>query len=347
MGAFYHIQALTFRDKPVKARVKSEHLLRSDSSSAASPTAPHPYYFQGSPGLIPSVGVPQMNAPPWVYQGGGMGPSPSHNNQDNRGRGRRSGGERDPRGGAQGPRDQQPGLGGPRVNNNGTKFNDDKTQHRGVPVDADRKGGKNRKGGRKQSESKPTLHVAVNAPQLSPQNFPPLPSNSRFPQLKSGYTQEFKKFSKEEILKIVQGVTELSKPTGVPEDCGVVLEKPVTDLQLSKESPDEPRPRRGSFKRNRKNSRSAEEKHAIVAPANLPATASNPQEPKADDGGNKANKEDKGIADSVDPEKEKATIDPKLHVEVPPVPVAPLISSLAVSGPSYADIIRSASPKIV
>lgn len=84
-----------------------------------------------------------------------------------------------------------------------------------------------------------TYSFTVIVPQLNQQHFPSLPSPSGRPNkasFKSGYTADFRRFTKDDILKIINTVQDVnSRPASViVAEPGVVEAKPNPTLEISK-----------------------------------------------------------------------------------------------------------------
>jgi hypothetical protein len=84
--------------------------------------------------------------------------------------------------------------------------------------------------------------LTVIVPQLNQQHFPSLPSpSSRLTKasFKSGYTTDFRKFTKDDILRIIHTVQDVTTrpPTVIVAEPGVVEQKPNTELEIVRAPP--------------------------------------------------------------------------------------------------------------
>lgn len=238
LAAYDQCQLETFRGTPIKARIKSENLLKNFLPTQA-PEAqqqpsvfmpPHPGFGFGPtavPMPYPYMMPPNFSRPPM------MGPNT------------------DPYGvpGMLGPQSQPigmmavPGLppdmaGKGQANAKGGKGAGKAGYfggrgRGGVPGVAGGKGGKDGTEGRgAQKRGSQNGQKLQNPPKLSQSDFPPLPSSS--PQ-SGGYTGTFKRYQKEEIISILSGLAKQtqggSSPPALP-ICACVAEEPINTLEL-------------------------------------------------------------------------------------------------------------------
>jgi len=68
---------------------------------------------------------------------------------------------------------------------------------------------------------------------LSPSNFPPLPSAKK----QSGYSHEFQKWTKDEIVGIISSMKEVLKPEDLPAGSQLILEQTNTQLEITRPYP--------------------------------------------------------------------------------------------------------------
>lgn len=196
------ISGKTFKDSPIKARLKFENTFRNILAST-----------------VMAATAPQPPAVPYAYAPGYATYPPGQRQRDgNYGGGFKRGGHRGGTGGRrrdynkEGSKDGQRGEGQRRYTKGGSLKNEPQQQQRR----------------RKGSEG------ASSAPPLGPANFPPLSpaSDKTF-----GFEGPFQKYSKQEMIDIIKTVAETSKPEDMPADCKVVAVNANLDLEVLKPFP--------------------------------------------------------------------------------------------------------------
>lgn len=194
--AYDYVQTATFRDKAIKARIKSENLLKSFiPNSGGEPAANHPSLGslpKGFPGFMPQMPIPM----PYPFLMSRHPPFPQPYLQDFQGMGHLDG--RGYRGRGRGP--PFPGRG----------------PH-----------------GRAGRSGPGTPPVKPATPKLGPQDFPPLPSSST---PTTGYDREFTKWAKQDIIDVLTGLQkeDVPKPTALPANCPAVASAQVKELELTR-----------------------------------------------------------------------------------------------------------------
>jgi len=68
--------------------------------------------------------------------------------------------------------------------------------------------------------------------QLGSADFPPLPTQEKKP----GYTDAFKRYSREDIVGVISGIKDFNKPE-ISADSKIVLPEPNTELEVTKPFP--------------------------------------------------------------------------------------------------------------
>jgi len=81
-------------------------------------------------------------------------------------------------------------------------------------------------------ENKPLSLVSV--PQMNTQHFPPL-GRQRAGSFKTGYAKDFRKFSRDDILRVIQTVTDIAGTEILPaaKECGVLASTPNKALEIA------------------------------------------------------------------------------------------------------------------
>jgi len=197
-----------FKDKPVKARLKTENTFRSLYTSALATSNPNEPQQQQA-----AVNYGNMPVQSWADMSGGyayMGYGQQQQQWENV----------DPnyKGGYENRR------GGYRKGGRGNYGNRGRGGHRGQGKQDGQKDGNARK--RRDSGGNP------NVLQFTPQHFPPLPSQDK---RQSGYPAEFKQYTKQQIIDIVAAM-KVGKPE-IPAEGKVVVTEPNTEIQVKKEWP--------------------------------------------------------------------------------------------------------------
>jgi la-related protein 4 len=205
LDAMVWVRNQQFRGNEIKARMKSEHLLKTTNLYAG--TLPDGYgYFPSKGGY---VGAPYNQ---------------SWNQSENPYRGRRSQHSVAQQVSKDGRKGQQQAF----VGSSYTQA----TPAQPIRADlGDRKGGKSRKP-KKTTESKPLS--LVSPPQMNTQHFPPL-GRQRAGSFKTGYAKDFKKFSRDDVLRILQSVTDITSFEILPaaKECGVLASAPNKTLEIA------------------------------------------------------------------------------------------------------------------
>uniref|UniRef100_A0A7S4LGJ5 HTH La-type RNA-binding domain-containing protein n=1 Tax=Eutreptiella gymnastica TaxID=73025 RepID=A0A7S4LGJ5_9EUGL len=252
-AAYAKCQDKTFRDEPVKARIKSENLLKNflpvqspvepqPASVFVPPAHPAAYAFGPPPVPMPypymmtgPVYRPAMCAPndpfgmghmqnPGYQPMGFVQPAPVAPEMANRPQPTAKGGK----GGVGGKGYGYNGKGKGTVPPGGKGHGKDGGEHQlGPGRTAPKRGSQNAKG--------------VTPPKLNQSDFPPLPSSS--PQAANGYEGEFKRYQKEEIISILSTLANNSegcKAPDLPENCACRAPEPIHELELCRNSTPEP-----------------------------------------------------------------------------------------------------------
>lgn len=195
------ISGKTFKEAPIKARLKFENTFRNILASTVMAAT--------TPQAVPAVG--------YAYAPGYATYPPGQRQRDGSyGRGY------DKRGGHRGTGNRRRDY-----NKEGQK-------------DGNRSEGQRRytKGGslktEPQQQRRKRSEGASTAPPLGPANFPPLSpaSDKQF-----GYEGIFQKYSKQEMIDIIKGVSDTSKPEDMPADCKAVAQAANLELEVTKPFP--------------------------------------------------------------------------------------------------------------
>lgn len=272
LSALDFVRGRTFHDAPVKARIKSENLLRSFTyyPPAAAPAA-------GDLGMKMGGQYAGYNYYP---QYGAQHTQGGDHQEQRRTRGGGGGGHRQPGGGTAGPRKDYRGGNSNKYSNDGvlgTGHNPTahtsgspalatapgapatsppvpNTNTRGssqAPVDSDnrkqrRQPSTRTSNNRKQEGTTPnttTTPTTNPKPSQSQQplqfglaHFPPLSSQSQQPK-HTGYTKDFTKFTKQQLIDIVTSTpVPNQQPSSFPTECLATLTEPNTQVVISPES---------------------------------------------------------------------------------------------------------------
>lgn len=251
------IRNKTLNDKPIKARIKSENLLKSFNQ------------FQGN---FPQQQYPRQNYPPRT-QNYNQYPQPQFGERRGRGGPRRGG----PRRGGRDYYNPKPSNSAKIPNGNVPMTNSGsrQPQHKGhnntnmqnvqaqqqhqqqpqtsqssqqqqMPHNKPRSRSDAKNIPHQQPQSRERSKSFNNkkqrqAPQPAPvidntKNFPPLPSISQTDRSKSGYgLDEFIKYPKQTVVDVFAHIVkDLKKPTDLPTDCVAVVDTPYTEMELMK-----------------------------------------------------------------------------------------------------------------
>ena len=230
LAAYEHCQTQCFRDAPIKARIKSENLLKNylpapapDHHQPPPVFMPPAYGFQNPmqmpyPYMMSNLGRPPMG--PGAMYGPMMGMMPPMGDAMQMG---------DPAAAGRPPLNAKGGKGGKGGYIPGGKGGKGAVGGKGVEG----------KGGKKGAGPKPQQPV-----KLTQSDFPPLPSSG--PQAtSSGYTQSFQRYQKEEIIAILNGLAKSKKggkPADIPAAC--TAPEPIYVLELCREAEAETNPAR-------------------------------------------------------------------------------------------------------
>jgi len=212
-----HVRTQTFNGSPVKARLKSETLLKSI------------IHTPNSFAHFRTMGNPYAQMPPYqpTQQWDQQQQIPFDPNWSGRGRrgGYRGGNRQQRRGGYQKRGQQQ---------HNGTQQTDQQSGQQKDVTKGSKKGKENKRGkkGSREKHKQPVPNYGI-------KNFPPLPMGSKHDVDKPGYTGEFIKYTKQTVVEVVKStMTNVQRPESLPKDCGCVLETPNTVLELTKPLPE-------------------------------------------------------------------------------------------------------------
>jgi hypothetical protein len=219
LDAMMWVRNQQFRGKEVKARMKSEHLLKT-STPYVTGALPETYgYFPTGAYMGPQAypHIPQGQY--WQvqadrpYRDRSQNPTSTVAQASYRGKG-------------------QVGFYGPGGNLDQVLMPTPlSTTPPRVSDQDDRKTGKSRKP-KKAPESKPLPFVSV--PQMNTQHFPPL-GRQRAGSFKTGYSKDFKKFSRDDILRVIQTVTDIASTEilAAAKECGVLANSPNKTLEIA------------------------------------------------------------------------------------------------------------------
>eukprot|EP01089_Gocevia_fonbrunei_P009387 TRINITY_DN2166_c0_g4_i1.p1 TRINITY_DN2166_c0_g4~~TRINITY_DN2166_c0_g4_i1.p1 ORF type:complete len:525 (-),score=167.97 TRINITY_DN2166_c0_g4_i1:62-1636(-) len=222
-----------FQGKSVKARIKSENLLRSvyfkqdeESTTQPQPQEDDPNQSSYYPGTNFGYGgrgwggrgnwiprdytTPQAINPYWSTE---QGTNPYRSYE---GKGRR------PSRGRGGPKGEKKFSGEGRGKS-----------YEGYQGSSERgKGRKGGRGGRKTFGTSPGSKMSTTPPQLGLLHFPPLVASGKSKVPSSGYSTDFIHYAKDDIIQIINDIEKIQEPT-FTEDLSVLLKEPATKLLLA------------------------------------------------------------------------------------------------------------------
>jgi la-related protein 4 len=268
LKALDFVRGRTFQDAPVKARIKSENLLRSFTT----------YYPPAAAGDLGMKMGGQYTGYNYYPQYAGQHPQGDHQ-EHRRTRGGGSGGHRQPGGNPAGPRKEYRGNNGNKYSNDGVLGAGHPTHTGGSPAlaaapgapitsppvpntnaargsqasaDSDNRKQRRQPGPRTGNTRKQegtttntttTTQTANPKPSQSQQplqfglaHFPPLSSQSQQPK-HTGYTKDFTKFTKQQLIDIVTSTpVPNQQPSSFPTECLATLAEPNTQVVISPES---------------------------------------------------------------------------------------------------------------
>mmetsp|Transcript_20628 Transcript_20628/g.28962 ORF Transcript_20628/g.28962 Transcript_20628/m.28962 type:complete len:502 (-) Transcript_20628:278-1783(-) len=197
------ISGKTFKDQPIKARLKFENTFRNILAST-----------------VMAATTPAVPAVPYSYPPGSYATYPPGQRQRDASYGRGY----DKRGGHRGTGNRRRDYSGKEGQKEGTRPEGQRRYTKGGSLKNEPQQQRRRKG----SEG------ASSAPPLGPANFPPLSpaSDKQF-----GYEGIFQKYTKQDIVDIIKGVSDTSKPEDMPADCKAVAQTANLDLEVLKPFP--------------------------------------------------------------------------------------------------------------
>lgn len=221
--ALEHIRKQTFNNAPVKARLKTESLLKSINT-------PNHYYFNRM-GHIPYTQIPPFQPQQWEQQQTQI-QQPQYQQYDTNWSGKGK------RGGYRGNNRNQR-----RYQKRGQQNINQQDQSTGQQKETkgSKKNKENKRGNKKQQQQREKQKKQQQpVPNYGLKNFPPLPMGGpEFDLDKPGYPGEFIKYSKQTVVEVVKNtmLNNLQRPESLPKDCAAVLQTPNTELELTKPLP--------------------------------------------------------------------------------------------------------------